>query len=109
MINKLSEELHRGHNEALVEVRRLRDEALELGIEIGQYKETVQSNQWLSDLLALVRGEGVVEDKQVRAIVLLVLRGALAWLKYDEAKNLRFATLRLAVGNLISELERWEV
>jgi len=107
-INRLVEELQRGHNEALVEVRRLRDEALEVGIEVGQYKEMLQSNQWLSDLLALVRGEESVEGKRVRAIILSVLRGALAWLKHNEASNLRFSTLSFAVGNLIGELEKWK-
>jgi hypothetical protein len=107
-INRLTEELQHGHNEALVEVRRLKDEALELGIEVGQYKETIQSNQWLSDMLALVRGEESVEGKRVRAIILSVLRGALAWLKHNEASNLRFSTLSFAVENLIGELERWK-
>jgi len=108
MINKLSEELQRGHNEALIDVRRLRDEALELVMEVGQYKEAIQSNQWLSDLFALVRGEEGIEGKQVRAIVLSVMLGAQSWLKHDEASNLRFTTLSYAVGNLIGELEKWK-
>ena len=109
-INRLTEQLQRGHNEALVEVRRLRDEALEVGIEVGQYREMLQSNQWLSDLLDLVRGEETVEGKQVRVITLSVLRGALAWLKHKEPhNNLQFSTLSFTVGNLIGELERWKV
>lgn len=107
-INQLEGELQRGHDEALADVRRLRDEALELGIEVGQYKEMLQSNQWLSDLLALVRGEESVEGKRVRAITLLVLRGALAWLKQNQGSDLRFSTLSYAVGNLIGELEKWK-
>jgi len=108
-INQLTEQLQRGHNEALEEVRRLRDEALELGIEVGQYSEMLQSNQWLSDLLDLVQGEEGVEGKQVRAIILSVLRGTLTWLKHNEASNLRFPTLSYSVGNLIGELEKWKV
>ncbi len=108
MINRLSEELQRGHNEALADVRRLKDEALELGMEVGQYKEAIQSNQWLSDLLALVRGEEGIEGKQVRAIVLSVLRGAQVWLKHDEANNLRFTTFSYSVQNLVGALERWK-
>ena len=107
-INGLVEELQCGHNEALVEVRRLRDEALEVGIEVGQYKEMIQSNQWLSDILTLARGEESVEGKRVRAIILSVLRGALAWLKHNEANNLRFSTLSFAVGNQRGELEKWK-
>jgi len=108
MVNRLSEELQRGYNEALADVRRLKDEALELGMEVGQYKEAIQSNQWLSDLFALVRGEEGIEGKQVRAIVLSVMLGAQSWLKHDEASNLRFTTLSYAVGNLIGELEKWK-
>jgi len=107
-INGLVEELQRGHDEALVEVRRLRDEALDVGIEVGQYKEMIQSNQWLSDLLPLVRGEESVEGKRVRAIILSVLRGVAAWLKQNQASDLGFSTLSFAVGNLIGELEKWK-
>jgi hypothetical protein len=107
-INQLEGELQRGHDEALVEVRRLRDEALQLGIEVGQYKEMLQSDQWLSDLLALVRGGEGIEGKQVRLIILLVLRGALAWLRPNQASDLRFSTLSYAVANLIGELEKWK-
>jgi uncharacterized phage infection (PIP) family protein YhgE len=107
-IKQLEGELRHGHDEALAEVQRLRDGALQLGIEVGQYKETLQSNQWLSDLLALVRGEEGIEGKRVRPIFLLVLRGALAWLKQNQASDLRFSTLSLTVGNLIGELERWK-
>ncbi len=107
-INRLVEELQRGHNEALAEVRQLRDEALEVGMEVGQYKEILQSNQWLTNLLALVGGEETIEGKQVRVITLSVLRGVAAWLKHDEANNLRFPTLSFAVRNLIGELEKWK-
>jgi len=107
-IKQLEGELQRGHDEALAEVRRLRDEALQLGIEVGQYKEMLQSNQWLSDLLALVRGEEGIEGKRVRPITLLVLRGALAWLRQNQASDLRFSTLSYAVANLIGELEKWK-
>jgi DNA repair exonuclease SbcCD ATPase subunit len=107
-IKQVVEELHCGHNDILAEVRRLRDEALQLGIEVGQYKEMLQSNQWLSDLLALVRGEEGIEGKRVRPIILLVLRGALAWLRQNQASDLRFSTLSYAVANLIGELEKWK-
>jgi len=109
MIDRLSEELQRGHNEALVEIRRLTDGALEVGMEVGQYREMLQSNQWLSDLLDLARGEEAIEGKQVRVIMLSVLRGALAWLKHNEANNFQFSTLLFAVRNLIGELEKWKV
>jgi len=86
-INRLLEEVRRGHNEALVEVRRLMDKAAELGKEVGQYEEIVQANQWLTELVALVRGEESVDTKRVRVLVLSVLRGAAAWLKHNGANK----------------------
>jgi len=105
-INRLAEELRHGHDEALVEVHRLRNEVLELGREVGRYEEKLEANQWLSELLALVRGEESVEGKRVRVITLLVLRGAAAWLEHY---NLGYSSLSLAAENLVRELERWKV
>jgi len=105
-INRLAEELRRGHDEALVEVHRLRDEAVEVGREVGRYEGILEVNEWLSELLALVRGEQNIEGKRVRVITLLVLRGAAAWLKHY---NLGFSSLALATENLVRELEQWKV
>jgi len=107
-INRLVEELQRGHDEALAEVRRLRDEAVEVGREVGRYEETLQANQWLSELLALAQGEESLEGRRVRVITLLVLRGAAAWLKHNETNKLGFSTLSFATDNLIRELEQWK-
>jgi myosin heavy subunit len=107
-INRLTEQLQRGHNEALVEVRRLRDEALELGIEVGQYKETLQSNQWLSDLLALVRGEEGVEGQRVRVVALSVIRGVAVWLKRHSSESYTLSSLSYDIDRLLGELEKWK-
>lgn len=105
-VNRLTEELRRGHDESLAEVRRLRDEAVAVGKEMGRYQEMIQANQWLSELLSLARGEESIEGKRVRVIVLPVLRGAEAWLKHNEASNL---TLSLSLENLIREVEQWKI
>jgi len=107
-INRFVEELQRGHDEVLAEVHRLRDEALEVGREVGRYEEMLQANQWLSELLALVRGEETLEGKRVRVITSLVLRGAAAWLKHNETNKLGFSILSFAIDNLIRELEQWK-
>jgi predicted nucleic acid-binding Zn-ribbon protein len=108
-INLLVEELRRGHSEALVEVRRLKDKALEVGKEVGRYEGILQVNEWLNELLALVRGEESLEGKRVRVIVLLVLRGAVAWLKHNKGENLVFSPLLSTAESLIRELEQWKV
>ncbi len=109
MINTLAEELRRGHDEALAEVRRLKDEAVEVGKEVGRYEEMIQANQWLSELLALARGEESIEGKRVRVIALLILRGAAAWLKHNEVNNLAVSTMSFTLENLIREVEQWKV
>ena len=56
-IGKLEEELQHGNDEALAEIRRLRDKAVDVGKEVGRCEGILQSSQWLNELLALVRGE----------------------------------------------------
>jgi len=108
MMNTLAEQLRRGRDEALVEVQQLKDEAMEFGKEVGRYQEMLQANQWLSDLLALIRsGEGI-EGKRVRAIALYVLRGTAVWLKRNKANNQAVSSLSYATESLIREMEQWK-
>jgi len=106
-IGKLGEELQHGNDEALAEMRRLRDEAADVGREVGRYEGILQVNEWLNELMALVRGEENIEGKRVRIIVLSVVRALHIWLKRQS--SLSYTILPVTVENLISELERWEV
>ena len=51
----------------LNEVKHLKDQALEVGKEIGQYEGIIKVNQWLIDLMTLVRGEDGLEAQRVRS------------------------------------------
>jgi predicted nucleic acid-binding Zn-ribbon protein len=104
-IDRLGKELRRGNEEALAEVRRLRNEAVEVGREVGRYEGILQVNEWLNELLALVRGEENVEGKRVRIIALSVVRGIAIWLKRQDTYSLSFTSLSLTTDRLISELE----
>jgi len=106
-IGKLEEELQHGNDEALAEIRRLRDKAVDVGKEVGRCEGILQSSQWLNELLALVRGEEEIEGKRVRIIVLSVVRALHIWLKRQ--RSLSYTLLPVTVENLISELERWKV
>jgi predicted nucleic acid-binding Zn-ribbon protein len=108
-IDRLGKELRRGNEEALAEVRRLRNEAVEVGREVGRYEGILQVNEWLNELLALVRGEENVEGKRVRIIALSVVRGIAIWLKRQDTYSLSFTSLSLTTDRLISELEQWDV
>jgi len=106
-IAKLGKDLQHGNDEALAEIRRLRDEAVDVGKEVGRCEGTLQSSQWLNELSALVRGEEEIEGKRVRIIVLSVVRALHIWLKCQH--SLSYTLLPVTVENLISELERWKV
>jgi predicted nucleic acid-binding Zn-ribbon protein len=108
MMNRLAKELRRGYDEALAEVQRLNDEAMQVGKEVGRYQEMLQVNQWLSDLVALARGEETIEGKRVRAIALLVLRGTAVWLKRNKTNNLAVSNLSYTTESLIREMEQWK-
>ncbi|MDH4292082.1 MAG: hypothetical protein OEV56_05685 [Dehalococcoidia bacterium] len=108
-ISTLREELRRGNDEALAEVRRLRDAAIEVGSEVGRSQGILQVSEWLTELTALVRGEENVEGTRVRVIVLSVVRALHNWLKQHHSYSLQRTSLSLTVERLISELEAWEV
>lgn len=108
-INQFTEELRLGHKQALEDVRRLRDETLEVGKELGRFEGILQANQWLSDLGALVRGDESIDAKRVRVMILLVLRGAVVWLTHNKNGNLGFSTLSYHIENLVKEAEQWKV
>ena len=108
-IDRLGKELRIGNEEALAAVLKLRDEAVEVGRDVGQYEGILQANAWLSDLPALIRGEEGIAGKRVRTIALPVVRGIAIWLQRQHNYSLTFTSLSLTVDRLISELEAWEV
>jgi len=107
-INRLVEELRRGHDMALADVHRLKDEAVEVGKEIGQCEEMLQANEWLNGLLGMVRGDESLEGRQVRVIALMVVRGVVVWFKHNKGNNPVFSPMVSAAENLIKGLEQWQ-
>jgi len=105
---ELRQNLETGMAEALLEVRKLRDQALELGQELGQYQVTIEGNEWLRSLLALVKGHGDVGGSQVRAIGLSVLSGVKDWLEKNQ-KNVQLPyLLRTSLDRAIEEMTQWK-
>jgi len=108
-IAKLRKDLRRGNDEALAEVQRLRNEAIEVGKDVGRYEGILKSCQWLNELLDLVRGEENIEGKRVRIIVIPVVRALHGWLKRQYSHSLSLTSLSLTVERLVSELETWNI
>ncbi len=105
-IGRLQKDLQRGNDEALVEMARLREEAIEVGREVGRYQGILEVSEWLTELLALVKGEEGIEGKRVRILTLLVLRALHSWLKRQDYMS--FKLLPHSVKGLITELEQWK-
>jgi chromosome segregation ATPase len=105
-ISKLGEELRRGNDEALEEIRRLMNKTIEVGKDVGRYEGILKSCEWLNELLALVWGEEDIAGERVRIIALLVVRALHIWLKRQQSLSLTL--LRLTVETLVKELEQWK-
>ncbi len=69
-ISKLKQDLAAGVRESVIEVSNLKNQALQLGKELGQFDEMIESNKWLKGLQALVKGNKKVDitSKTVDAI-----------------------------------------
>jgi transposase len=106
-ITRIREELRCGNDEALAEMQRLRDEALNVGREVGKYEGILKSCEWLDDLLALARGKEDIAGARVRVVVLLVVRGLRAWVKGQGLSP--DALLPGSAELLIGALEQWEI
>jgi len=101
--------LRKGLDEVFAEVQRLRDQTLELGNELGHFQAVVESNQWLQELLALVKGDSQISSGQVRVIGLVVLKGILVWLKSHSNDIALSQLLTSKVSAATEEMERWKV
>ncbi len=108
-IDNFGEELRRGNEEALAEIRRLRDQALEVGSEVGRCQGILQVSEWLNDLPALIRGEEDIAGNRVKTLVLPVVRGLGIWLKRQHSYSLQYTGLSLTAERLINDLEAWEI
>ena len=82
---------------------------METGKEVGRYEEILETNTWLKELIALVKGEPSVEAKQVRAIALLLTRGVSSWLKVQDKHSTIFTSLSRVTNKLIEDFEQWKV
>ena len=107
-IAELNQNLRSGVGESVSEVNKLRDQALELGKELGQFQEAIESSKWLKGLQSLLRDDEEVELSQVRVLGMTVLRCIQSRLDqaYKDSGSQSF--LRASINNLIGGLEGWK-
>jgi len=106
---KLKQDMIKGVADAVLEVQNLRDQALELGHELGHFEATIQANEWLRSLLALVKGDGSIDACQVRAIGLSLLRGIQGWLAQNQEDIQTPYWLKTKLSAAVEDLEQWKV
>jgi predicted nucleic acid-binding Zn-ribbon protein len=100
--------LGKGIQEGLDEVNRLKEEAIELGKELGQIDVTIKSNAWLEGVLSLLKGEDKATASEIRVIALILLKSVLAWLERNRYSEIMAYSLTTTIKILVSEFERWK-
>ena len=105
----LRQNLEKSMRESLLEVHNLRNQAFELGQELGRSNAIVEANQWLQSMVSLIKGDGNINAENVRMIALAVLRGLKDWMQRNQNQVSRPYWLTTQLSSLIEELERWKV
>jgi len=108
-VASLKQELRNSTAQVLLEVQRLRDQALDLGRELGRYDAVIEANQWLLIMGALVKGDGNIPAGDVRVVGLLVLRGVKGWIQQNQSQISLPYRLTTRVSAAIEELVQWKV
>ena len=78
-----------------------------LNKEVGNLESKIESLNWIKPLLLLVRGGNELDDQEIKAIGLKVLRGISSWLNENYGQDWNLALLRSSIENSVSELEKW--
>ena len=105
----LRQDLERGIRESLLEVYNLRDQAFQLGQELGRCNAIVEANQWLQTLVSLIKGDGELSAENARTVSLKVLRGLKDWMQRNQNQVSQSCWLTTQLGSLIEELEGWKI
>jgi len=103
---KLKQDLQEGTSEALLEVQNIKNQALEVGQELGRFTGIVEANAWLRTLAALVKGDSTASPAEVRTVVLAVVLGLRSYMQHQGTPSYPLTTY---LNNVIQELEQWKV
>jgi chromosome segregation ATPase len=107
--SKLGQDLRNSAGKALLEIQRLRDQALEVGREVGHYDALIEANESLQTIVALVKGDGSTRAANVRVVSLAVLRGVKNWMQQDQSQTSLPYSLAPQLDAVIRELQQWKV
>ena len=107
-IREINDSLESGIDNSMREVNKLTEEALRVGKEVGKLESNIESLGWIKPLLSMVRGDNGLDDYQVRAIGLSVLRSMLSWLNENYGQDINLYLLINNMQSTIAELEKWK-
>jgi hypothetical protein len=108
-IRELGNKLDAGVTKSMDEMDKLQTQALELGKELGGYKESIESSRWLLDLLAIVNDNDDIESSQVREILTKITKGMLPWLDRHKTDISISLHIQPHITGLIRGLEWWRI
>ena len=107
-MREINDSLKSGIETCLSEINKLAEEALRVGKEVGKMEASIESSNWIKPLLSMVRGDNGLDDYQVRAIGLSVLRSILSWLNENRGQDIDLYLLINNMQSTITELEKWK-
>ena len=96
-----------GHlREGLDEVGKLKDLAVEVGHQMGQFEAILEDNKWLKGLLSLARGDASLDARQVREVSTPLLRGLSIYLNANSIPEAHSYLAKTPIDNALAEMER---
>jgi myosin heavy subunit len=108
-VEDLQKKLNTGVIEVIHNIEKLRDNALELGQELGRVEEIIKANQWLHTLLALVKGDVEVNALDVKTVLNIILVCFKRWTQRKSSQTYLTIGLTNCLDLFIKELERWKI
>jgi chromosome segregation ATPase len=103
---KLKQDLQKSSDEAVLEVQNIKNQALEVGQELGHFSGIVEADGWLKTLASLIKGDASASAAEVRTVALAVVLGLRSYMQHQGTPSYLLTTY---LNNVIQELEQWKV
>jgi len=107
-IKRITDSIQSCIHQGIDDVNKLRAEATEVGIELGEFRGMIDSNSLLKSLFALINGTEKVEAAQVRMLGLAAFRSVLLWVEANSREVPYASLLTSSLERSISQLNEWD-
>ncbi len=92
---------------ARVDMQQIKNQSLSAGYQIGQINAAIETNEWINDLISLVRGDDEINMKKIRAVMISLLNALTLWIQRDQGQVQKPYLLITHLINAKGELEKW--